>query len=330
MQSTDGHTFELHSDVTRTPVRFRNRYGIELAGELYAPANQSRPLPALAVSGPFGAVKEQASGHYANELAHRGFVALAFDPSFTGESGGEVRDVASPDIFTEDFSAAVDHLVTRNDVDADRIGVQAICGLASMAITAATGDSRIKAVATSSMYDMARSISRSLQDAYTPEQRAKVVDHISQQRTLDARSGTVTRGLHEIPFDENGNIVTREKLFPNELPADADPVTRAFFDYYRTDRGFAERSINSTSAWTATTPMPFFEFSLMEHLDLLGERQVLLAAGERAHSLYYSEDVHRKAPDNTELVIIPGVDHVDLYDQDDLIPYDKIVDFFTT
>jgi fermentation-respiration switch protein FrsA (DUF1100 family) len=322
------YTFELSEDVTRTPVRFRNRFGIEIAGDLYVPKNASGKLPALAVSGPFGAVKEQSAGLYANEFASRGFAALAFDPSFTGQSGGDVRDVASPDIFTEDFSATVDFLGLQSNVDRERIGFQAICGMSGMAITAATSDSRIKAVATASMYDMSRSISRSHQDSYTPEQRRKVMDYYSRQRWVDAENGTPARGLHEVPFDENGNIVTGDRVLPEILPENADPVTSSFFDYYRTDRGYHPRSINSNTAWTATTPASFFAFPLMAHLEQIAPRPVLLAAGADAHSRYYSEDVHGASPENTELVIVPEADHVDLYDRKDLIPFDRLEAYF--
>jgi fermentation-respiration switch protein FrsA (DUF1100 family) len=328
MTTSDDYTFELSDDVTRRPVRYRNRFGIELAGDLYTPKNASGKLPALAVSGPFGAVKEQSAGLYANEFASRGFVALAFDPSFTGESGGEVRDVASPEIFTEDVGATVDFLGLQDNVDRERIGLQGICGLSGMAITAATADSRIKAVATASMYDMSRSMSRGYQDSYTPEQHRKVVDYYSHQRWVDAENGTPARGYHEVPFDDNGNIVAGDRVLPKALPEDADPVTSSFFDYYRTDRGYHPRSINSNTAWTATTPASFFAFTLMANLAALAPRPVLLAAGGLAHSRYYSEDVHGMSPENTELVIVADADHVDLYDRKDRIPFDRLEGFF--
>ncbi|MET8981471.1 alpha/beta hydrolase [Streptomyces sp. NPDC004539] len=328
MTTSNGYTFELDENVERTPVRFKNRYGIEIAGDLYLPKNVPGKLPALALSGPFGAVKEQSSGLYANEYARRGYAALAFDPSFTGESGGEVRDVASPDIYTEDFSAAVDFLGRLDLVDRERIGLHAICGLSGMALTAAAADTRIKAVATSSMYDMSRSMSRSYQDSYTPEQRHEVVDHLSRQRWADVDSGTFARGLHEVPFDEDGHLITAGTLFPETLPEDPNPVLARFFEYYRTERGSHPRSINSTTAWTATTPQAFFAFPLMANIDLL-TRPALLVAGADAHSRYYSEDVHATAPDTTELLIVPDADHVDLYDRKDLIPFDRLDEFFT-
>ncbi|MER7474541.1 alpha/beta hydrolase [Micromonospora sp. NPDC000018] len=324
-----GYTFALDKNVKRTSVRFKNRYGITVAGDLYVPKNAKGKLPALVVSGPFGAVKEQSSGLYANELARRGYVTLAFDPSFTGESGGTPRDVASPDIYTEDYSAAVDFLGLQKIVDRERIGAQAVCGLSGMALTAAAADSRIKAVATASMYDMSRSMSRGHEDYYTPEQRQKVVDHLSRQRWIDAENGTYARLSHEVPFDADGNVAPTNRVLPKTLPAGADPITRIFFDYYRTERGYHPRSINSTTAWTATTPMSFFAFQLMTNIDMLAPRKALLVAGADAHSRYYSEDVQAKAPDTVDLLIVPGADHVDLYDRKDLIPFDKLDQFFT-
>ena len=324
-----GYTFALDRNVTRTSVRFRNRYGLTVAGDLYVPRNARGRLPALVVSGPFGAVKEQSSGLYANEFARRGYVTLAFDPSFTGDSGGAVRDVASPDIYTEDFSAAVDFLGLQRIVDRQRIGVQAICGLSGMALTAAAADSRIKAVATASMYDMSRSMSRGHEDYYTREQRRKVVDHLSRQRWIDAENGTFARLSHEVPFDADGNVAPTDRGLPETLPADADPVTASFFDYYRTGRGYHRRSINSTTAWTATTPMSFFAFPLMSNIDLLAPRKALLVAGADAHSRYYSEDVRALAPGSVDLVIVTGADHDDLYDRKDLIPFDTLDGFFT-
>jgi fermentation-respiration switch protein FrsA (DUF1100 family) len=329
MTTSHDYTFPLGEHVDRSPVRFKNRYGIEIAADLYVPKNATGKLPALAISGPFGAVKEQSAGLYANEFASRGYVALAFDPSFTGLSAGDVRDVASPDIYTEDFSAAVDFLGLQDVVARERIGVQAICGLSGMAITAATVDSRIKAVATASMYDMSRSMSCGHQDSYTPEQRREIVDYLSQQRWIDAENGTFTRGSHEVPFDADGNIAASDRVLPETLPEGADSITSSFFDYYRTERGFHPRSINSTTAWTATTPVSFFGFPLMASLDLIAPRPVLLVAGANAHSRYYSEDVHANAPDSVELVIVPDADHVDLYDRKDLIPFDRLDEYFT-
>lgn len=323
------YTFELSDKVTRQKVTFKNRYGITISADLYTPKDTgNQKFPALVISGPFGAVKEQSSGFYANELASRGFVTLAFDPSFTGESGGDVRNVASPDIFTEDFSAAVDYIDLMKTVDRNKIGVLGICGLGGMAITATGSDSRIKAVATASMYDMSRSISRSYKDSYTREQRQKVINYISQQRWTDAENGKYAIGLHEVPFDKNGNLVKGERVLPETLPANPDPVQKAFYDYYRTPRGFHPRSINSTTAWTATTPMSFFNFSMMTNVDMISPRPIMMIAGENAHSRYYSEDVYKEALEPKELVIIPNADHVDLYDQKDKIPFDILETFF--
>jgi len=322
-------TFRKSEKVDHRKVTFKNRYGITLAGDLYLPKDRGgQKLAALAVSGPFGAVKEQSSGLYAQTMAERGFVTLAFDSSFTGESGGEVRNTASPDVFTEDFSAAIDHLGLRPDVDRNRIGVIGICGLSGMALTAATGDARIKAVATVSMYDMSRSMSRSHKDGYTREQRQQVIDYLSQQRWADAEKGAFAVGYHEVPFDQNGRIVKGTRVLPEKLPQGADPVTTAFFNYYRTPRGFHQRSINSAAAWTATTPMSFFEFPMAANIDMISPRPILLVAGANAHSLYYSEDVFKAASDPKELLIVPDADHVDLYDNLKKIPFDKLEGFF--
>lgn len=322
-------TFPQNSRVAHRKVTFRNRFGITLAADLYqSKAGGASKLPALVLSGPFGAVKEQVAGLYAQTLAERGFVTLAFDPSFTGESGGAVRNVASPEFFTEDFSAAVDYVGLQPNVDRDRIGAIGICGLSGMALTAASGDSRIKAVATASMYDMSRSMSRSYKDGYTSEQRGKVVNYLSQQRWVDAEKGTYALGYHEVPFDQNGQIVKGTRVLPERLPADADPVLIAFFNYYRTPRGYHARSINSASAWTATTPMSFFQFPMAANIDMIAPRPIMLVHGANAHSRYYSEDVHKAAPGPKELVIVPDADHVDLYDNLKKIPFDRLDTFF--
>lgn len=265
---------------------------------------------------------------YAQTLAERGFITLAFDPSFTGESGGEPRNVATADINTEDFSAAVDFLGLQPNVDRSSIGVLAICGLSGMALTAASSDSRIKAVATASMYDMSRSISRGYQDSYTIEEQHKVIDYLSQQRWKDAKNGYYALGYHEVPFDEDGNIIEGQRVLPETLPENAPPVLAAFFDYYRTPRGFHPRSINSTTAWTATTPISFFKFPMHTNIEMISPRPILLIAGENAHSRYYSEDVYKVASEPKELLIIPNADHVDLYDNPSKIPFDKLTVFF--
>lgn len=322
-------TFPRNPQVAHRKVTFRNRFGITVAADLYRPRKPAAgKLPALVLSGPFGAVKEQSSGLYAQALAERGFVALAFDPSFTGESGGAVRNMGSPEMSTEDFSAAVDYVGLLPDVDRNRIGAIGICGLSSMALTAASSDSRIKAVATASMYDMSRSMSRGYKDGYTREQRRKVVDYLSQQRWADAHNGGHAVGLHEVPFDGNGQIVKGARILPEKLPADPDPVLAAFYDYYRTPRGFHARSINSTTAWTATTPMSFFAFPMAAHIDMISPRPVMLIAGANAHSRYYSEDAYKAAAKPRELVIVPDADHVDLYDKPQKIPFDRLEAFF--
>lgn len=329
MDNQEQYTFQLSDQVERKSVTFKNRYGITVAGDLYTPKNsENQQLPALVLSGPFGAVKEQSSGLYASELAAKGFVTLAFDPSFTGESGGEARNVASPEIFTEDFSAAVDYIGLLPSVDRERIGAMAVCGLSGMALTAAGSDSRIKAVATASMYDMSRSISRGHQDSYSREQRQKIIDYLSQQRWEDAENGRYAPGYHEVPFDENGNIVKGERILPETLPDDPNPVVASFFDYYKTERGFHPRSINSTTAWTATTPMSFFSFPMVANIEMISPRPIMLIAGEDAHSRYYSEDIYEMASEPKELVIVPNAGHVDLYDRMDKIPFDKLEAFF--
>ena len=322
--------FPQSSRIAHRKVTFDNRYGITLAADLYRPKNPGTGrLPALAVSGPFGAVKEQVAGLYAQTLAERGFVTLAFDPSFTGESGGAVRNVGSPEIFTEDFSAAIDHLGLLPDVDRNRIGVMGLCGLSGMALTAATSDSRIKAVATASMYDMSRSMSRGYKDSYTRGQRQQVVDYLSRQRGVDAEKRAYALGYHEVPFD-NGQMLKGDRVLPEKLPADADPVLTAFYNYYRTPRGFHPRAINSTTAWTATTPMAFFAFPMAANIEMIAPRPIMLVAGANAHSRYYSEDVYKAASNPKELVIVADADHVDLYDNLSKIPFDKLEVFFKT
>jgi fermentation-respiration switch protein FrsA (DUF1100 family) len=320
--------FPKNDKVDHRKVNFKNRYGITLAADLYQPKNASGKLAGIAISGPFGAVKEQVSGLYAQTMAERGFVTLAFDPSYTGESSGETRNMASPDVNTEDFSAAVDFLGLQPNVDRKRIGVIGICGFSGMALTAATSDSRIKAVATTSMYDMSRSMSRSYKDSYTMKQRHEVIDYLSQQRWADAESGKYALGYHEVPIDDKGNLLKGQRILPETLPEKPDPVLRAFFDYYRTPRGFHPRGINSTTAWTATTPMSFFSFPMYANIEMISPRPILLVAGENAHSRYYSEDVFKAASDPKELVIVPNADHVDLYDQMDKIPFGKLASFF--
>ncbi len=275
----------------------RNRYGIELAGDLYLPENYAaQKNPAIIVAGPFGAVKEQASGLYAQQMAAYGFAALAFDPSFGGESGGSVRNTASPDIFTEDYSAAVDYIGLLDFVDRNRIGVIGICGLSGMAITAAGTDTRIKAVATMSMYDMSRDMNRGHMDYYTEEQRNKIKEYLSNQRWKDAENGAFALGNHEIGFDETGKPLTGAMEVPAELPEEADPAFASFYNY--------------------------------SNIKEVSPRPILMVVGENAHSRYYSEDAYKAASEPKELLIIPEADHVSLYDDMEKIPFDKPNQFF--
>jgi fermentation-respiration switch protein FrsA (DUF1100 family) len=308
------YTFELSDKVTRKGVTFRNRYGITLAADLYIPKNSSHMhLPALAISGPFGAVKEQSSGLYAQTMAERGFAALAFDPSYTGESGGEPRNVASPDINTEDFSAAVDFLGLQKEVDRNRIGIIGICGFAGMGLNAAAVDKRIKAVATTSMYNMSRLMANGYFDALTPEQRAQTLEVLGQQRWKDAEKGIYAASSNNLP----------EKLTGNEPQFVVD-----YFNYYKTPRGFHPRSVNSNGSWTATTPWSFMNMPLLTYIREISPRPVLIIAGEKAHSRYFSEDAYKAAAEPKELMIIPDAVHVDLYDKLDVIPFDKLEKFF--
>lgn len=324
----DTRTFEINPNIEMKKVRFQNRYGIELAGDLYLPENHTaQKNPAIIVAGPFGAVKEQASGLYAQQMAARGFAAMAFDPSFGGESGGGVRNMASPEIFTEDYSAAVDYMGLLDFIDRKRIGVIGICGLSGMAITAAGTDTRIKAVAVLSMYDMSRDMSRGHMDCYTEEQRDKIKRYLGEQRWKDAENGTFALGNHEIAFDENNEPLTGAMEAPEELPDNADPAFAAFFNYYA-KRARHPRAINFVSSWTATMPAAFWNFPLMTNIREISPRPILLIAGENAHSRYYSEDAYNSASEPKELVIVPDADHVDLYDNMKKIPFDKLEQFF--
>ncbi|MDR1803592.1 MAG: alpha/beta hydrolase [Treponema sp.] len=308
------YTFQLSDNVTRQSVTFKNRYGITISGDLYIPRNhRNEPLPALAVSGPFGAVKEQVSGLYANTMAERGFITLAFDPSYTGESSGEPRNVGSPEINTEDFSAAVDYLGLQQIVDRNRIGIIGICGFGGMGLNAAAVDKRIKAVAVTSMYDMSRVNSRGYNDAMTFEQRTQMLEQMSLQRWIDAEKGTSALGLRGLP---------------ERLKGDEPQFVVDYFNYYCTPRGFHPNSLNSNSAWTVTTPLSFMNMPLMTYIAEISPRPVLIIAGENAHSRYFSEDAYRRASEPKELMIIPNAVHVDLYDGTDVIPWDKLTSFF--
>jgi len=308
------YTFPLSDKVTREKVTFKNRYGITLTGDLYTPKNHgSRLLPAIAVSGPFGAVKEQSSGLYAMNMAERGFVTLAFDPSYTGESGGEPRNVASPDINTEDFSAAVDRIGLQKTVDRNRIGIIGICGFGGFALNAAAVDKRVKAVVTTSMYDMSRVNAKGYFDATTPEQRTETLENMSQQRWEDAENGTTTYAPKGLP----------EKLEGNE-----PQFVKDYFAYYKTERGFHPRSLNSNASWTATNSISFMNMPILTYIKEISPRPMLLIAGENAHSRYFSEDAYQAASEPKELMIIPNGVHVDLYDKTEMIPFDKLESFF--
>lgn len=304
-------TFPKSAKVDHRKVTFKNRYGITLAADLYQPKNASGKLAALAVSGPFGAVKEQSSGLYAQMMAERGFITLAFDPSYTGESGGEPRNVASPDISVEDFSAAVDCLGLLPNVDRERIGIIGICGWGGMALSAAAVDKRIKAVVASTMYDMTRVMSKGYNDSVTLQQRMQMLEQLSQQRWKDAQAG---KPAYQPAY--------------NELKGGEAPFLVEYADYYRTKRGYHARAVNSGNAWTQTTPLPFMNMPILTYIKEISPRPVLLVHGEKAHSRYFSETAYAAAAEPKELMIIPGAVHVDLYDKVDKIPFDKLTAFF--
>ena len=305
--------FPPSDKVTVESVRFKNRFGITLAADLYKPKWAEGKLPAIAVGGPFGAVKEQSSGLYAQTMAERGFLAIAFDPSYTGESSGEPRYVASPDINTEDFSAAVDFLSIREDVDPERIGIIGICGWGGMALNAAAIDTRIKATVTVTMYDMSRVSANGYFDAMDENARYELRKKLNAQRTIDARNGSYALA---------GGVV-------DPLPADAPQFVKDYYDYYKTKRGYHKRSLNSNGGWNVTSALSFINTPLLTYSSEI-RSAVLMIHGEKAHSRYFSEDAFKKLKgDNKELMIIPGASHVDLYDnQAGVIPYDKIEKFF--
>ena len=317
-------TFPKSDKVDHKKVTFKNRYGIELAADMYTPRDAKGKLPAIAVSGPFGAVKEQSSGLYAQHMAERGFLAIAFDPSFTGESGGEPRRMASPDINTEDFLAAVDFLSVQDNVDPERIGIIGICGFGGMAVNAAAIDPRIKATVASTMYDMSKINAEGyFGSANSKEQRMEMRKAMAAQRTQDFKSDTYKRA---------GGVV-------DPLPADAPFFVKDYYDYYKTKRGYHERSGNSTDGWNVTGCQSFLNQPLLAWAHEI-ENPVLLIHGEKAHSRYFSEyalekmtGVHvegeNKTIGNKEIMIIPGAVHTDLYDDlNGKIPYDKMEKFF--
>lgn len=328
-------TFSQSDKVDHRKVTFKNRYGITLVADLYLPKNRGdAKLAAIALSGPFGAVKEQSSGLYAQTLAERGFVTLAFDPSYTGESGGQPRDVASPDINTEDFSAAVDFLGLQKEVDRNRIGLLGICGLGGMALNAAAGDTRIKAVATSVMYDMSRAMGHGVGDGkvrFSTADRRAVLAYLNEQRWKDAESGTYAHSNHDLYVDDKGNVTAAARTLPEVLPENPHPVLKEFFDYYRVPRGFHARSVNSNGAWTTTMPLSFMNMPLLSYASEISI-PTLIVTGEQAHSRYFAEDAFKAVGSKQkELVVVPGANHVDLYDnQAGKIPFAKFEQFFKT
>lgn len=314
--------FPQSDKVDHSKVTFHNRYGITLAADLYVPKNASGKLAAIAVSGPFGAVKEQASGFYAQTMAEHGFLTLAFDPSFTGESGGEPRYMASPDINTEDFQAAVDYLSCRDDVDPERIGIIGICGWGGMALNAAALDTRVKATVASTMYDMTRVNAKGYFDAEdSAEARHEKRLALNAQRTEDYKNGSYVRA---------GGVV-------DPLPEDAPFFVKDYYDYYKTDRGYHARSLNSNDGWAATGCISFLNQPILTYTNEI-RSAVLIMHGEKAHSCYFSKDAFAQmmdgnpVPENKELLIIPDAVHTDLYDGGgkNAIPFDKLETFFTT
>ena len=305
-------TFPQSDRVEHSKVTFHNRYGITLAADLYKPKNGREPLAAVAVSGPYGAVKEQVSGRYAQTLAEQGFLTIAFDPSYYGESGGTPRYLTSPEISTEDFSAAVDYLSTREDVDPERIGILGICGWGGFALNAAANDPRVKATVTSTMYDMSRVNADGYFDAMSADDRYELRERLNAQRTEDYRNGS---------YKLNGGVV-------DPVPEDAPLFVRQYHDYYKTARGYHRRSPNSNGGITETSALSFINMPILSYIGEI-RSPVLLVHGEKAHSRYFSEDAYKRLTgDNKELLIIPGANHVDLYDNLDVIPFDKIDVFF--
>ena len=305
--------FPKSDKVDHRKVTFHNRYGITLAADMYTPKDAESKLPAIAVSGPFGAVKEQSSGLYAQKMAELGFLTIAFDPSYTGESGGTPRYVASPDINTEDFCAAVDFLSVQGNVDSERIGIIGICGWGGMAINAAAIDTRIKATAAMTMYDMTRVNANGYFDSEDSEQaRFEKRKALNTQRTEDYKSGTYALA---------GGVV-------DPLPEDAPQFVKDYYAYYKTPRGYQPRSLNSNGGWNKTSNLAFLNAPILAYSDEI-RSAVLVVHGEKAHSRYMGEDAFKKLKgDNKELLIVPGASHTDLYDNFDKIPFDKIEAFY--
>jgi uncharacterized protein len=313
MSQRDNYIFDLCDKVTRKSVSYKNRFGINIAADLYLPKefDESKKHAAVIIGAPYGGVKEQGSGIYAQNMAERGFVALAFDPSFNGYSSGEPRHLSSPDLFVEDFSAAVDYVGTRPFVDRNQLGVIGMCGSGGFAISAAQVDRRIKAVATVSMYDMSRVQANGWKDSFSEKERNSILDAIAEQRYAEFEGGTpvlTDRGA-AIGFDDN-----------------TDPISREFGEFYSTPRGYHP---NSITQFTVTSGMSFMNFPLLTHIKSISPRPILFIMGEHAHSRYFSEDAYELAAEPKELYIVPNAGHVDLYDKTDLIPFDKLESFFT-
>ena len=305
-------TFPKSQKVDHCKITFHNRYGITLAADMYTPKDIKGKMPAIAVSGPFGAVKEQSSGLYAQTMAERGFLTIAFDPSFTGESGGMPRYVASPDINTEDFQAAVDFLSVQENVDPEKIGIIGICGWGGMALNAAAIDTRIKATVAVTMYDMTRVNAKGYFDSEDSEEaRHEKRVALNNQRTIDYKNGS---------YEKAGGVI-------DPLPDDAPFFVKDYYDYYKTSRGYHKRSLNSNDGWNITSTLSFLNMPILSYSDEI-RSAVLLVHGEKAHSCYFSKDALTKLTgDNKELMIIPGAVHTDLYDRTDIIPFDKITEF---
>lgn len=306
-------TFPKSENVNHRKVTFVNRYGITLAADLYEPKDKKGKLPAIAVSGPFGSVKEQSSGLYAQAMAERGFLTITFDPSYTGESGGEPRYMASPDINTEDFMAAVDFLSVQENVDSEKIGIIGICGWGGMALNAAALDTRIKATVTSTMYDMSRVNAKGYFDSEdTPDARYEKKKALNAQRITDYKNGS---------YELGGGVV-------DPLPEDAPFFVKDYHNYYKTARGYHSRSLNSNGGWNKTGCMSFLNQPILAYSDEI-RSAVLMIHGEKAHSCYFSRDAFAKLQgDNKELLIIPNAVHTDLYDRMDVIPFEKMKEFF--
>ncbi|MGE4578767.1 MAG: alpha/beta hydrolase [Desulfuromonadales bacterium] len=309
-------TFPKSDKVNHEKVSYKNRFGITVSADRYLPKglDPSQKHPAIVVGTPYGGVKEQGAGIYAQTLAERGFVTIAFDESYNGESGGQPRRVSSPDIFVEDFSTGVDYLGTLPFVDRNRIGAIGLCGSGAFAITAAQVDHRIKAVATASMYDMSRLMRYGWKDAMTDEQRHQTLDQLAEQRWKDVDNGTpeLTPSFPSEPADT--------------IPEGLDPITSEFFEYYAMKRGHHP---NSIAAFTRTSALSFMNFPLMGHIQSISPRPILFIMGEKAHSRYFTEDAFERAAEPKELVIVPGARHIDLYDKIDMIPFDTLTSFFT-